>query len=108
MCGDRSNSADAERGANAGRITMDWEAGPADRQKRSGRTHALQGKAVDAARRLKRARAMTDPVQWSIAWALCVDAQPLRALRRRFGLGHRNAGSAFEAAMEAVANAYER
>lgn len=100
--------ADAERGANAGCITMEWDAGPVDRQKRSGSAVGLQGMAVDAMRRLRRARAMTDPVQWSLAWALCVDGQPLRTLQRRFGLGKRISGAAFAAAMEAIANAYER
>lgn len=51
---------------------------------------------------------MTDPVQWSLAWALCVDGQPLRTLRRRFGLGKRISRAAFATAMEAIANAYER
>jgi hypothetical protein len=99
---------DAESSANADRVTMDWDAGLVDRQARSGRTGGLRGIAIDAARRLQRARAMTDPVQWSIAWALCVDGQPLRAVRRRFGLGQKIAGVAFAAAMEALANAYER
>ena len=99
---------DAERSANVDRVTMDWDAGPVDRRKRSGITGGLQGMAVDAARRLRRARAMMDPVQWSLAWVLCADGQPLRALRRRFGLGQRISGAAFAAAMEAIANAYER
>lgn len=99
---------EAESSANADRVTMDWDAGPVDRQRRSGKAGGLRGIAIDAARRLRRARAMTDPVQWSIAWALCVDGQTLRALRRRFGLGQKVAGAAFAAAMEALANAYER
>ena len=100
--------ADVESSANTDRITMDWDAGPVDRQRRAGKAGGLHGIAVDAARRLRHARAMMDPVQWSIAWALCVDGQPSRAVRRRFGLGHRNSGVALAEAMEAVANAYER
>jgi hypothetical protein len=100
--------ADAERRENTDRITMDWDAGPVDRQRRGGRAGGLRGMAIDAARRLRRARRMTDPQRWEMAWALCVEAVPLRTLRQRFGLGQRNAGEAFAAAMEAVANAYER
>ncbi len=98
---------DVETSANADRITMDWDAGPVDRQRRSGKAGGRRGIAVDASRRLRHARAMMDPVQWSIAWALCVDGQPLRAVIRRFGLGQRNSGVAFAAAMEALATAYE-
>lgn len=98
---------DVEGSANADRVTMDWDAGPVDRQRRSGKAGGLRGIAVDASRRLRHARGMMDPVQWSVAWALCVDGQSMRVVKRRFGLGQRNSGRAFAAAMEALANAYE-
>jgi hypothetical protein len=100
--------ADAERANNSGRVTMDWDAGPVDRQRRGGNAGGMRGMAMGAARRLRRAQMLTGTRQWEIAWALCVEGLPLRTIRQRFGLGARGAGATMAEALEAVATAYER
>lgn len=99
---------DVEQSENVDRVTTDWDAGPADKQKRSGRSGGLKGMAIDAARSVRRARAMCDPLHWALAWALCVEGQPLRKVRQRFGLSQRVIHAKLADALEALANAYER
>lgn len=64
---------------------------------------AVRGMAQQAARRVRRVRALTGANAWALAWALCVEATSLRVLRVRFGLGHREVGGAVAAALEALA-----
>ena len=99
--------ADAERRDTSKGLTMDWDAGPVDRQKRGGTSGGRQGSAAEAARRLRRLRGLMQPNAWALVWAVCIEATSLRGLRARFALSHRTAGKAVAAALEAVALAYE-
>ena len=99
--------ADAERRDTSKGLTMDWDSGPVDRQKRSGVSGGFRGSAADAARRLRRVKAMVTPDVWKLAWAVCVDALSLVALQKRFRLGRREVRPAVAAALEAIALAYD-
>lgn len=99
--------ADAERRDTSKGLTMDWDAGPVDRQRRSGVAGGFRGSAAEAARRLRRVKALAPEDAWKMAWAVCVDAVSLRSLQTRFGLGQREVRPAVAAALEAIALAYD-
>ncbi len=99
--------ADAERRDTSKGLTMDWDAGPVDRQRRGGTSGGRRGSAAEAARRLRRLRGLMHANAWALVWAVCVEATSLRGLKARFALSHRTAGKAVAAALEAVALAYD-
>ncbi|MDP3738624.1 MAG: DUF6456 domain-containing protein [Hyphomonadaceae bacterium] len=100
---------DAEQASRDPALTMNWEAGPVDRQRRSGGAPAGPRAAVAAGRRLMRIRdAMREsgPV-FPIVWAACVQQAPLLALRRRFDLKKEAVVEALGDALEKLADAYD-
>lgn len=99
--------ADAERRDTSKGLTMDWDSGPVDRQRRSGVAGGFRGSAAEAARRLRRVKALVSADAWKLAWAVCVDAASLRSLEERFRLGRREVKPAVAAALEAIALAYD-
>lgn len=99
--------ADVERRDTSKGLTMDWDSGPVDRQKRSGVAGGFRGRAAEAATRLRRVRALVTDDMWKLAWAVCVDALSLVALQKRFGLGQSEVKPAVAAALEAIALAYD-
>ena len=96
--------ADTERRDTSHGLTMDWDSGPVDRQRRGGR----RGTAAYAAQRLQRVRALMSANAWALVWAVCVEAVSLRGVRERFEIGRRRAGKAVAEALEAAALAYDR
>ena len=99
--------ADVERRDTSKGLTMDWDSGPVDRQKRSGVAGGFRGSAAEAARRLRRVKALVTDDKWKLAWAVCVDAVSLVGLQQRFRLGLREVKPAVAAALEAIALAYD-
>lgn len=99
--------ADAERRDTSKGLTMDWDAGPVDRQRRGGTSGGRRGAAAPAAQRLRRLRALMTANAWALVWAVCIEAASLRGLKERFALSHRTVGKAVAVALEAVALAYE-
>lgn len=100
--------ADAERRDTSGGLTMDWDAGPVDRQRRGGTNGGRRGTAAQAAHRLRRVRGLMSANAWALVWAICVEAMSLRGVRERFGIGHRRVGKVVAEALEAAALAYDR
>lgn len=100
--------ADAERRDTSHGLTMDWDAGPVDRQRRGGTAGGLRGTAAQAARRLRRVRGLMGANTWALAWAVCVEAMSLRGVSERFAIGTRRVGDAVADALEAAALAYDR
>lgn len=100
--------ADAERRDTSRGLTMDWDAGPVDRQRRGGGAGGLRGTAAQAAQRLRRVRGLMDANAWALAWAVCVEAMSLRGVGERFAIGSRRVGDAVADALEAAALAYDR
>lgn len=98
---------DAELQDNSGGLTMDWDAGPIDRQRRGASAGPMKAGAAGAAKRLKRVRAAMDERQWRIAWVLCVGGLSLRKVRAQFALGQGKTHDVIVQAMEALADAYE-
>ncbi len=98
---------DAELQANDSRLTMDWDAGPADRNRRSGVEGGRRGAARDATRRLRRLEAVIGEDAFAMAWALCVEGAAIGALQRRFGLKRRVLFIRLAETLEAVADAYD-
>lgn len=99
--------ADAERASADPRVTMNWDAGPVTRQRRAGVAGGQTGSALAATRRLRRLRARMDDEAWRIVWALCVDADTLRAVRARFAIAQRDLHARIAEALEKLAAAYE-
>ncbi len=99
--------ADAELQENSGGLTMDWDAGPVDRQRRSAPAGGPKVSATGAAKRLRRVREAMDQRQWRIVYVLCVGGLSLRRMRTQFALGQGKAAGVIAEAMEALATAYE-
>lgn len=99
---------DVEQRENSRGLTMDWDAGPVDRQRRSGTSGGFRGIAAKTSERMRRVRRHTSVDGFSLAWALCIEALPLRALVTRFGISRRRIEEAIAEALEELATAYER
>ena len=99
--------ADVERRETSRGLTMDWDAGPVDRQRRGGGAGGLRGSSAQAQRRLRRVKALAGAEAWSVAWAVCIEGASLRGVQARFALLQRDVGKTVAAALEAVALAYE-
>jgi hypothetical protein len=99
--------ADAERAAADSRVTMNWDAEPVTRQKRGGSDGGRRGDAKLTARFLDRLRAKLGDETWRLLWALCVDGESLKALKKRFAIGQRDAHARVAEALERLAEAYE-
>ena len=98
---------DAERAAADMRLTMNWDAGPVTRQRRSGVSAGPGGDAQLATRELQVLRGSLKEATWRLVWSLCVDGDSLRAIARRFGIGPRDVHGAVASALEALAGAYD-
>lgn len=98
---------DAERASADMRLTMNWDAGPVTRHRRSGVEGGATGDAQRAIRELQALRERTGEQVWRLLWALCVDGESLRAVQRRCGLKSRETQAAVVGALEALANAYD-
>src|SRR5690606_9755937 len=71
---------DVEQRETSRGLTMDWDAGPVDRQRRSGTSGGFRGLAAKASERVLRLRRHMSVDGFSLVWALCVEAMPLRTL----------------------------
>lgn len=98
---------DAELRENSGGLTMNWDAGPVDRQRRSASAGGMKVGASAAAKRLRRARETMDERQWAIVQVLCIGGLSVRKICQQFTLGQGKATLAIAGAMEALAAAYE-
>jgi hypothetical protein len=98
---------DAERAAADARMTMNWDAGPVTRQKRGGGAGGRRGDAKLAARFLHRLRERLGEWEWRLAWALCVEAESLRTLKRRFSISQRDVQRVLAETLEKLAEGYE-
>lgn len=99
--------ADVERRETSRGLTMDWDAGPVDRQRRAGGAGGLRGSAAQAQKRLRRVKALMDADAWSLAWAICIEGASLRGAGERFSLDRGDVGKAVAEALEAVALGYD-
>lgn len=100
--------ADAERETNSGGLTMNWDAGPADAQRRRPRRGGQSVAAASATARLKRVRGLAGETSWRLAWLACIEGATLKSIKAQMGLGQRALGPALACALEDIANAYER
>lgn len=100
--------ADAEQEANSKGLTMNWDAGPADKLRRGPRRGGQPAAGASATARLKRVRGLAGESSWRLAWLACVEGATLGAIKTQMGLGQRALGAALARALEDIANAYER
>ena len=100
--------ADAELDSNSRGLTMNWDAGPADAQRRGPRRGGQSAAAAGAAAKLKRVRGLAGEASWRLAWAACIEGATLKSIKTQTGLGQRTLGPALARALEDIANAYER
>lgn len=99
---------DVEQRESSRGLTMDWDAGPVDRQRRSGTSGGFRGLAAKASERVRRLRRHMSVDGFSLAWALCIEAMPLRTLSAKFGISKRHVEGVVAEALEEIARAYER
>lgn len=100
--------ADAELEANSKGLTMNWDAGPADAQRRGPRRGGQSAAAASATAKLKRVRGLAGEASWRLAWPACIEGATLKSIKTQTGLGQRTLGPALARALEDIANAYER
>lgn len=100
--------ADAERESNSKGLTMNWDAGPADANRRGPRKGGQTSSASSASAMLKRVRDLAGEDSWRLAWLACVEGATLQSIKTRMSLSQRGLGVALSRALEDVANAYER
>ena len=98
---------DAERAAGDARLTMNWDAGPVTRQRRGGAAGGVRGDANLAGRFLERLRAKIGDPTWRLVWGLCVDADSLLALKKRFAISQADVHGEVARALDALADAYD-
>lgn len=98
---------DAERAAADMRLTMNWDAGPVTRQRRSSVPVGPGGDAQQATRELQALRSSLKEATWRLVWSLCVDGDSLRAIARRYGIGPKDVHAAAAQALDALASAYD-
>lgn len=89
------------------RLTMNWDAGPVTRQRRSSVPVGPGGDAQLATRELQVLRGALKEATWRLVWSLCVDGDSLRAIARRFGIVPRDVHGKVAEALEALAAAYD-
>ncbi|RZJ46945.1 MAG: hypothetical protein EON87_02675 [Brevundimonas sp.] len=99
---------DVEQRENSRGLTMDWDAGPVDRQRRSGTSGGFRGIAAKASERVRRVKRHMSVDGFNLVWALCVEALPLRAIGARFGISRRSIEAVIAEALEEIALAYDR
>jgi hypothetical protein len=98
---------DAEQGARVASLTMNWDAAPADKNRRSGG----EGRPVRAARaaqvRINRVKAALEEGEFAFIYSACIQGVSLRVLERRQGLPRHGGPRALGAALEKVADVYD-
>ena len=99
---------DVEQRENSRGLTMNWETGPVDRQRRSGTSGGFRGIAAKRSERIRRVKRFVSVDAFGLVWALCIEAMPIRALRERFGIARRQVDAVVAEALEEVALAYDR
>lgn len=99
---------DVEQRESSRGLTMDWDAGPVDRQRRSGTSGDLRAMAMKTSERVRQVKRHVSEYAFSLVWALCIEALPLRQVKAKFGIATRNIEGAVAEALEEVAAAYDR
>ena len=99
--------ADAERAAADVRLTMDWDAGPKTRQRRSTGGGGRAGDALAAADLLRRLRKRLGEPAWRILWTLCIDGDTLNTLMARHAIPQTLIKARMADVLERLAAAYE-
>lgn len=98
--------ADAERAVADARLTMDWDAGPSDKNRRGGSNGGRVGGALAAANELGRVRRRMGEPAWRLVWSLCVDGDSLKHVMQRFTITQTAIKAQVEQALEKLAEAY--
>lgn len=99
--------ADVELAGRSGALTMNWDAGPVDKQRRCGRPGGLSRAARAAERRIAAIAAALEKRIFELVWAGCVEQLHLIKLERRFHLKPRSGASALADALEKLAAVYD-
>lgn len=99
---------DVEQRESSRGLTMDWDAGPVDRHRRSGTSGGFRGIAAKASERVRRLRRHMSVDGFGLVWALCIEALPLRTLAARFRISKRQIEEVVAEALEEIAQAYDR
>jgi hypothetical protein len=100
--------ADAEQSGRDSGLTMNWDAGPVDRRRRSGRGPARLRAARQAEQRIRRARARLGEPAFALVWSACIDQVPLSRLEQCYRLPAKGAAGALAGALEKLAEVYDR
>jgi hypothetical protein len=99
---------DAEQASRDPGLTMNWDAGPADKKRRGPGAPPASRASVAATGRIRRVREAlaSRETDFPLLWAACVQQLSLQGLQRRFNFTRRALGPALEGALERLADAY--
>ena len=100
---------DAEQASRDPGLTMNWDAGPADKKRRGPGAPPASRNAIAASGRIRRVREVmaSHETDFPLLWAACVQQLSLQGLQRRFNYTRRAVWPALEAALERLADAYD-
>jgi hypothetical protein len=99
--------ADAEQSGRDPGLTMNWDAGPADRQRRSGRGPVRLRAARQSEQRIRRARAALGEPAFALVWSACIEEAPFSYLEQRYRLPPNGGARALAKALERLADLYD-
>ena len=98
---------DAEISYRRPGLTMNWDAIPADRGRRSAGSGGLSVTAREADERLRLAKAALGEAGFGLVWRACVEAEPLTVLARQTGIAAATVVTRLGASLERLADTYD-
>ena len=99
--------ADVEQAGRDPALSMNWNAVPADKQRRLPKSGGPPRAAREAEKRLRRVRVLLGVANHALVWNACVEHMYLNELEKRLDLPPRSAGAALAAALETLADVYD-
>lgn len=98
---------DVEQAARNPSLTMNWDAAPADKTRRSGVSGGRIHPARRAQLRIDKVKSALGEGAFALVYSACIRRLPTRELERRHGLARRAGHKALAAALETVAEIYD-
>jgi hypothetical protein len=98
---------DAEQASRDPYLTMNWDAAPADKIRRSAGAGGLLRAVRRSQLRIHRLKTALGEPAFALVWSACIQRLPIRVLERRHHLARRAGPGALAEVLERVASAYD-
>jgi hypothetical protein len=98
---------DVEQAARVASLTMNWDAAPADKNRRSGAPGGRSRAARAAQVRINDVKAALGEAEFAFVYSACIQREPLRGLERRYDMARKAGVKALGAALEKIAEVYD-